>query len=154
MSKISLQKREKNSECISKPKDLWKAITSLGLTNKSGGCIVDVLAEYQIVRYTQSFFKTFKSFHSKLAGDLLAKLPTPSNWYTITFVSDYYKKLSLSEYFRLDSTTKICMFKLLKNVEVTKDAGIDQISEKLLKHWLKILAKRTSEYSYVSFPWH
>ena len=106
------------------------------------------------MRHTQSIFKTFKSFHSKLAGDLLAKLPKPSNWYTTTFVSDYYKKLSLSEYFKLDSTTEVCMFKLLKNVEVTKDAGIDQISEKLLKHWSKVLAKHTSEYSYVNFPWH
>ena len=30
---------------ICKPKDLWKAIKSLGLPNKSGGCIVCALAK-------------------------------------------------------------------------------------------------------------
>ena len=67
--KISLQKRKKESfenklkECIGKPKDLWKAIKSLGLRNKSGGCIVDSLAENQIVKNdTNSILKTFKNF--------------------------------------------------------------------------------------------
>ena len=53
----------KLKECISKPKDLWKAIKSLGLRNKSGGCIVDSLAENQIVKNdTNSILKTFKNF--------------------------------------------------------------------------------------------
>ena len=47
------------------------------------------------------------------------------NRYTIEFVSDYYKKLSLSENVKLDSRTKGYLFQLLKNVEVTKAAGID-----------------------------
>ena len=53
---MSLQKRKKNflktnSKSIGKPKDLWKAIKSLGLPNKSGGCIVGALAENQIVKH-------------------------------------------------------------------------------------------------------
>ena len=79
---------------------------------------------------TKSILKTFESFYSKLAGNLLAKLPKAPNRYTIKFVSDYYKKLSLSENFKLDSTTEGYLFKLLKNVEVTKAARIDQISGK------------------------
>ena len=68
---------KKFKECIGKPKDLWKAIKSLGLPNKSGGCIVGALAENQIVKHdTKSILKTFKSFYSNLAGDLLAKLPS------------------------------------------------------------------------------
>ena len=47
--KISQQKRKntflKRKECIGKPKDLSKAIKSLGLPKKSGGCIVAALAE-------------------------------------------------------------------------------------------------------------
>ena len=82
---------------------------------------------------TKSILKTFKCFYSNLAGNLLAKLPKVPNRYTIKFVSDYYKKFSLSENFKLDSTTEGCLFKLLKNVEVKKAAKIDQISEKLLK---------------------
>ena len=78
---IAKKKKEffekKLKECIGKPKDLWKAIKSLGLPNKSGGCIVGALAENQIVKHdTKSILKTFKSFYSNLAGDLLAKLPS------------------------------------------------------------------------------
>ena len=66
----------KLKEYIGKPKDLWKAIESLGLPNKSGGCIVGALSENQIAKYnTKSILKTFKSFYSTLAEDLLAKLP-------------------------------------------------------------------------------
>ena len=81
--KISYQKNfieNKLKECIGKPKDFWKAIKSLGLRNKSGGCIVAALAENQIVKHdTKSTLKTFKSFYSCLAGDLLAKFPKSPN---------------------------------------------------------------------------
>ena len=49
----------KLKECISKPKDLWKAIKSLALPNKSVGCIVGVLAETQILKQYQVNFKNF-----------------------------------------------------------------------------------------------
>ena len=94
---------------------------------------------------TKIILKTFKFFYSKLVGNLLVKLPKAPNRYTIKFVSDYYKKLSLSENFKLDSTTEGYLFKLLKNVEVTKDSAIDQISGKFLKDWARILAKPISE---------
>ena len=133
-------------EYIGKYKDLWQAIKSPGLPNKSGGCIVGALAENQIVKHdTKSILKTFKSFYSNLAGDLLAKLPKSPNRYTIKSVSDYYEKLPLSENFKLDSITEGYLFNLLKNVEVTKAAGLDQISGKFLKDGARILAKPISE---------
>ena len=56
----------KLKECIGKRKDLWKAIKSLRLPNKSGGCVVGALAENQIVKHdTKSILKTFKIFYSK-----------------------------------------------------------------------------------------
>ena len=128
--------KRKLKECIGKPKDLWKAIKSLGQPNKSGGCIVGALAENQIVKHdTKSILKTFKSFYSNLAEDLLAKLPKSPNRYTIKFVSDYYEKLSLSENFELVSITQSYMFNILKNVEVTKVAGIDKNFRKIFKKW-------------------
>ena len=75
----------------------------------------------------------------------MAKLPKLPNRYTIKFVSDYYKKLSLSENFKFDATTEGYLFNILKNVEVTKAAGIDQISGKFLKDGERILAKPISE---------
>ena len=147
---IAKKKKEffekKLKECIGNPKDLWKAIKSLGLPNKSGGCIVGALAENQIVKHdTKSILKTFKSFYSNLAGDLLVKLPKSPNRYTIKSVSDYYEKLPLSENFKLDSITEGYLFNVLKNVEVTKAAGLDQISGKFLKDGARILAKPISE---------
>ena len=70
----------KLKECMGKPKDLWKAIKSLGLPNKSGRCIVGALVENQIVKNeTKSILKTSKSFYSNLAGNLY------------NFVSVYYQ---------------------------------------------------------------
>ena len=124
-------------KCIGKPKDLWKTIKSLGLPNKSGRCIVGALTENQIVKHdTKSILKTFKSFYSNLAGNLLAKSSKSIH---------NYKNLSLSENFKLDATTEGYLFNILKNVEVTKAAGIDQISGKFLKDGAQILVKHISE---------
>ena len=123
-----MQKRKNNFlKTTSKNLDLWKAIKSLRLPNKSDGCIVGALAEKQMVKHdTKSILKTFKSFYSNPAGNLLAKLPKSPNQYTIKLVSDYNKKLPLSENFKLDSITEGYLFNILKNVEVTKAAGTDQ----------------------------
>ena len=121
MCKISQRKRKNNffekklKECIGKPKDLCKAIKSLGLPNKSGECIAGALAENKIVKHdTKSILKSFKNFYSNLAGNLLAKLRTSPNRYTIKSVSDYYEKLPSSENFKLDSITKGYLFNILK----------------------------------------
>ena len=46
---------------------------------------------------------------------------------------------------KLDSTTERYLFNILKTAEVTKAAGIDQISGKFLEHGARILAKPISE---------
>ena len=108
--------------------------------------MVGALVENQTAKHdTKSILKTFKSFYSNLAGNLLAKLPKSPNRYTIKFVSDYYKKHSLSENFKLDSIPEGYFFNILNNVEVTKAARIDQISGKFLKDGARILAKPISE---------
>ena len=45
----------------------------------------------------------------------------------------------------MDATTEGYLVNILKNVEVTEVAGIDQISGKLLKDGARILAKPISE---------
>ena len=84
-------------------------------------------------------------FSFKPGRDLLGKLSKTPNRYAIKFISDYYKKMSLSENFILGSTTEGYLFKLLKNVEVTKAGGIKRISGKFLKHGARILAKPISQ---------
>ena len=75
----------------------------------------------------------------------MEKLPKSPNRYKINFVPDYYKKISLCHIFKLDSTTEGYLFNILKNVEVTKAAGIDKISGKLSKYEVRFLAKPISE---------
>ena len=111
-------------------KDLWKAIKSPGLPNKSCGCIVLVIAENQIVKHdTKSMLKTVKSFYSNLAGHLLAKLPKAPDWYTNNFVSSYYQILPLSENFKLDSTAEGYLFKLLKLLRSQKQQELTKFQE-------------------------
>ena len=97
--KISLQKKKqkkklenKLKQCIGKPRNFWKAIKSLGLPNKSGRCIVGALVENQKVKHdTMSILKTFKTFYSNTAENLLARLSKLPNRYTIKFIPDCYK---------------------------------------------------------------
>ena len=63
----------------------------------------------------------------------MAKLPKLPNQDTTKFVCDYWEKLSLSDNFELVSIMEGYMFNILKNVDVTKAAGIDKISGKFLK---------------------
>ena len=67
------------------------------------------------------------------------------NRYTIKFVSDYYKKLIIWKFQIGVNNTEGYQFNILKNVEVTKTAGIDQIPGKSLKNGAQILAKPVSE---------
>ena len=75
-------------------------------------------------------FNVFSKFLLKPDREPNAKLPKLPNRYTIQFISDNCKKLSLLENFTLDSTTEGYLFNIMKNVSVTKSARIDQISEK------------------------
>ena len=86
-----------------------------------------------------------RSFCSNLAEDLLAKLSMSPNRFKNKIVSDYYAKISLSENFELDWITEGYLFNILKNFEVTKAAGIDQITGTFLKDGARILKKTISE---------
>ena len=116
--KSSENRSPKNS--IGKSKYLWKAIKSLGLPNKSGGYIV--------------FIQTWQGIYCQNFRSLQIDIQLNLSHY-----------LSLSENFKLDSTTEGYLFNILKNVEVTKVAGIDQISGKFLKDGARIFAKPISE---------
>ena len=104
--KSSENRSPKNN--IGKSKYLWKAIKSLGLPNKSGGYTV--------------FIQTWQGIYCQNFRSLQIDIQLNLSHY-----------LSLSENFKLDSTTEGYLFNILKNVEVTKVAGIDQISGKFLK---------------------
>ena len=105
---------------------------------KSGRWIIGALGENQIVKHnTKSILKTW-FFLKNLEENLLTEFLKVPNWYTINFVSDYYRNFAISENFKLVPTTEDAL--------LTK-AGVDQISKisKILKDGVRILAKPISD---------
>ena len=75
--------QNKLNECIGKPKELWKALKSIGLPNKTFSCEVSALKVNKTVQYsTNLVLGGFKEYDSNLAGNLLNKLPKPPNKFT------------------------------------------------------------------------
>ena len=68
----------KLNKCIGKPKELWKALKSLGLPNKTSSCEVNALKVNKTVQHdTNLVLSGFEDYYSNLAGNLLKKLPKP-----------------------------------------------------------------------------
>ena len=88
-----------------------------------------------------------KEFYCNLASDLVAKLPPPSNRFGITSVRKYYQDVLnlLPCKFKFSFVTEDLVLKLLKDMNIDKAAGIDNLSGKFLKDAANILAKPISE---------
>ena len=68
--------KKKLSESIGKPKDLWKALKSLGLPNKVSSCEVSALKINNTVEHdANSTLEDFKNYYSTLAENLVNILP-------------------------------------------------------------------------------
>ena len=92
----------KLNECIGKPKELWKALKSLGLPKKICSCEVSALKVNKIVQHdTNLVLGGFKDYYSHLAGNLLEKLPKPPNKFTLNTVFQHYKGIIQSDSFNL-----------------------------------------------------
>ena len=71
------------SESIGKPKDLWKALKSLGLPNKISSCEVSALKINNTVEHdANSILEGFRNYYSTLAEDLVNMLPKAPNKYS------------------------------------------------------------------------
>ena len=66
-----LQENSKNSE------ELLKTLKSLGLNSKEAGQSKNFLKEDDVIQFEPKNANIFKSFYSKLAGNLVKKLPKP-----------------------------------------------------------------------------
>ena len=66
---------KKLSESIGKPKDLWKALKSLGLPNKISSCEVSALKINNTVEHdANSVLEDFKNYYSTLTKNLVNML--------------------------------------------------------------------------------
>ena len=132
----------KLSECIGKPKELLKALKSLGLPNKTSSCEVSALKVNKTVQHdTNLVLGGFKDYYSNLAGNLLKKLPKPPNKFTLNSVFQHYKGIIQSDFFNLATVSENTILTILKNTKVSKAAGLDNLSGRFLRDGAKVLAK-------------
>ena len=80
-----------------------------------------------------------------MAKTLLQKLQPPLNKYGIDSVKHFYKDLNITTKFQLKPTTEDTVLKLLKNIHISKAAGIDNLPGRSLKDSTVILAKPVTE---------
>ena len=97
----------KLNECIGKPKELRKALKSLGLPNKTSSCEVSAVKVNKTVQHdTNLVLSEFRDYYSNLAGDLLKKLPKPPNKFALNSVFQHYKGTIQSDSFNLATVPK------------------------------------------------
>ena len=127
--------KEKLTENIGKPKELWKSLNSLGLSskNKSGSKIC--LNENGKLNFEPKVnANIFRNFFSNLADDLLKKLPNPKNKFNMDSVKLHYVKQGLTENsFSFSRIDEEIVLKLLEETNPSKAAGIDGLAGKFLK---------------------
>ena len=87
----------------------------------------------------------FKDYYSNLTGNLLKKLPKPSNIFNLNSVFQHYKGIIQSNSFNLATVSENTILTVLKNTKVSKAAGFDNLSGPFLKDGAKDLAKPISD---------
>ena len=86
--------KTKLKENIGKPKELWKALKSLGLpSKKSSSFNICPEKDNKIHFDDKTNSNTFKEFYCNLASDLVNKLPPPSRKFGMNSVRNYYKHI-------------------------------------------------------------
>ena len=79
--------KEKLSETIGKPKELWESLKSLGLPNKTVISNFNAIEQDNTLTHdTRSISKVFKNLFSNLAESLLTKLSKPPDKYNLKSV--------------------------------------------------------------------
>ena len=76
--------KEKFSESIGKPNELWESLKYLGTPNKNLISNFNAMEDNNTLIYdTRSISTVFKNFFSSLAECLLIKLPNPADKYNL-----------------------------------------------------------------------
>jgi len=135
---------DKLKQNIGKPKELWKTLKDLGLPNKksSGSTKVCLKKSNEEVCFdSKTNAEIFMNFFSDLAKNLVRKLPTAPNKYTIESLINYYGGKTPGETFSLKRVSEDEVIKILSNLDISKAAGIDNIKAVFLKDGASILGK-------------
>ena len=119
---------------------------SLGLPSKTSSCEVNALKTNSKVEHDfNSGLEGSRNYYSSLAENLVKMLSKPTNKYSINSVIKYYEHMFLSDYFHLASVSENSILTILKATQVSKAAGIDNLSGLFLKDGAKVLSKPISD---------
>ena len=136
--------QNKLKENIGKPKELWKTLKSLGLSNRGSSLSKICLKKDEVLHFDDTTNSTiFKDFFCNLADNLVSKLPSPSNRFGLSSIKLYYQKYFglENQNFKLSQISKDEILHILLDIKPEKAAGIDNISGRFLKDGAVILAE-------------
>ena len=134
------------NDSIAKPRELWKALKSLGLPSKTSVYETTALKVKNTTSFeTKSTLDVFNDYYSTLADNLLKKFPTPPKRYTFNSVIQYYRHFIQTDACHLTYTTEIDIEKILRSTNSGKAAGIDDLLGRFLKDGSRVLSKPISE---------
>ncbi|MFM1566744.1 MAG: RNA-directed DNA polymerase, partial [SAR86 cluster bacterium] len=127
---------------IGKPKELWKTLKSLGCSKKDVSASKICLKKEDKMSFdSKENSESFKDFFSNLASNLVNKLPPAPKKFEMNTVEAYYKNnISATKNFSFSTTEETNIFNLLKGINPTKAAGLDNIAGKFLKEGASVLA--------------
>ena len=123
-------------------------IRYLGLPSKtvtaSNICLKD---KNKIVFNATKNCSIFKNYFSILAHNLVSKLPPSSNIFTESKIASYYDNNAVPKdlTFQLSETSPEKILSILKGLNPSKAAGIDNLSGKFLKDGAHVLARPISQ---------
>ena len=144
---IKIKKRdfyqEKLRENVGKPKELWKALKSLGLPPKINTDSQVSLKDGETISFDEKTYNnSFKNFYTNLALNLINKLAHAPNKFALHSVLAYYKRFLNTENqkFTFSPTSEDEILKLLTDTNREKAAGIVNLSGRFLKDGAVVLA--------------
>ena len=125
------------------PKKLWKIIKNLGFPSTSkNSAKINLKINDKIVSDPKTIANHFNTFYSKMANNLVEKLPSPSNKFGEEATAEYYKNSNVNDSaFSFKSVEETEVFNILQNINNAKAAGFDNIPGILLKDGACILCK-------------
>ena len=131
-------------ENIGKPKELWKNLKKIGLPKKvtSKSTNICLMNNNTLSFDLQKNVNIFKEFYTNIAKDLSNKLPIAKNIFNAQSLSKYYEKYHIERNsFKFSNVTEESVLKILKDIDPTKAAGMDNISGRFIKDAAPVLAK-------------
>ena len=123
---------------------MWKALKSLWLPSKKS-TISNIYPKKddKICFDHKTNANAFKALFSNLASDLVARLPPRSKRFGLDTVHNYYQDILglLPSKFKFSNVTEDLSLQLLKDRNIDKASGIDNLSGKSSKIWSKYRSK-------------